>query len=395
MSYISITMPHNIVSNHTSSKRVVHSEIWSELPDGVIESILKWFPYELLVRLRTVCKDWNNLVSRQNFLTWRGQNFKENPWLLIVNEKHDCYRFKLSTKEAKAFPMNYKVLASVGGILLLPGSSWGELFLCNPFTGRGIQIPPREDISKGKNIIVCNPARETFVQLPPPIISKENGILLGDILWKGKQYQVVAVHDTFIEVYDFTKRSWVIVQQLPGRYITDIIFFKGLYFCTVLSFNGNYAYYYCGWSVEVLSIKENCTCQMVHLSMSSPVYRQCCMLMTPELVVCGSALFLITRHPKQLCLWELEYDNNNLSITSNLSWKVVAKMPKKVWKFLFDRPGKFLATGNHICFICEVMGKVALFNTENGSWSCFTVDESIAITFYAYLYDPRPDISFQ
>ncbi|GLJ27481.1 hypothetical protein SUGI_0539180 [Cryptomeria japonica] len=127
---------------------------------------------------------------------------------------------------------------------------------------------------------------------------------------------------------------------------------------------------------------------MVHLSLSSPL---CSIRKAPELVVCGSALVLITRDIFQLRLWELEYDNNNLSITSKLSWKAIATMPQEVLEFLYADIRKFVAGGNDIYFLSKASEKMGLFNKENGSWSCFQVDDTVD----AYLYDPRPDISFQ
>ncbi|GLJ27482.1 hypothetical protein SUGI_0539190 [Cryptomeria japonica] len=199
-------MAENTVSHHSCEELAVDPKI---LADGVIESILKWLPYESLVRFRTVCKDWNNLLSAHHFLSWRKENFKENPWLLIVSEGKYCHHLNVSAQVMKVFPVNNKVLASVGGLLLIPGRSRGKLFLYNPFTRRGIRIRQRREYRKEQKIVASNPARETFAQLPLPILSKQNGIRVGDILWKGNQYQVVAVLDNFIEVYNFSKQSWL------------------------------------------------------------------------------------------------------------------------------------------------------------------------------------------
>ncbi|GLJ27513.1 hypothetical protein SUGI_0539750 [Cryptomeria japonica] len=81
-----------MAKNSVFQKSSAKEAIWSQLPDEVIQSIFKWFPSESLARFRVVCKEWNDLLSSEDFLTWRRKFFKEHPWLLVVNERSDCYR---------------------------------------------------------------------------------------------------------------------------------------------------------------------------------------------------------------------------------------------------------------------------------------------------------------
>ncbi|GLJ53681.1 hypothetical protein SUGI_1145130 [Cryptomeria japonica] len=400
-------MGQNIVSLQISAARVVDSKIWSQLPNELLESILKWLPLDSVSRLRTVCKKWNNLLSGEEFLTWRRENFKEDPWLLILNNRMDYYRLNVSTKALKAFPLNCVALESLGGLVLTSNGLRNKLFLYNPLTRTSTQIPRWRRSPSVHIAIVCNPKRETFVRLPLERLNKEDGIRLGDILWKGDQYQVVTVHESFIEVYDFSKQSWFIVRQLPpdGFGVPrdgDIVFFKGLFFCIVSRFSVEYVDY--EWGVMVFGIKEDCTCHMVNLFW--PIPNTSPLWLAPHLVVCGSALVLIRHDSLQLCLWELEYDNN-LNITSSPSWKAIAKMPQEVSGFFNSNLDprrsnnwfyKSLAAGNYICFKRGGSGNLVFFNKQNSSWSCFSMGENVENCIFAldaYVYDPRPDISIQ
>ncbi|GLJ27512.1 hypothetical protein SUGI_0539710 [Cryptomeria japonica] len=395
-----------MAKNSVFQKSSAKEAIWSQLPDEVIESIFKWFPLESLARFRVVCKEWNDLLSSEDFLTWRRKFFKEHPWLLVVNERSDCYRLNVSTKEVKPFPVNRSLWASLGGILVTTNNRLfdEELFLYNPLTRKETEIVQMMEVPREECAIVCNPVCESFVQLPRSWkVSKEHGITVGDILWKGARYKVVAVHNKFIEAYDSVKQSWVIVQQVPERTATSIVFFKGLFFCIVGHFG---IHDECG--VMIFSIKDDCTCHMVNIF--SPIPQTSPPWLEPYIFVCGSQFFLVRQDSIRLYLWELEYENN-LSTNTNLSWKAISAMPQEVLEFAnlgFDpqKPRKACSTvgwfksfaaGSYICFVRERSGNVVFFNTQNRSWSCFSVVDNVekcANADYAYGFEPKPEISF-
>ncbi|GLJ27748.1 hypothetical protein SUGI_0544630 [Cryptomeria japonica] len=120
------------------------SKPWSLLPDEVVECILKQLPFDSVAMVRRVCREWNNLLSDEQFLIWRRENFKEDPWLLIRKIPKDgsnYYRLNVLTKTLKPFRLHPVVLASVGGLIVRTDIARSRLFLCNPLTGIETQIP--------------------------------------------------------------------------------------------------------------------------------------------------------------------------------------------------------------------------------------------------------------
>ncbi|GLJ27746.1 hypothetical protein SUGI_0544580 [Cryptomeria japonica] len=183
------------------------SESWSLLDNDGIESIFKRLPLDSVAMFRFVKREWNNLPSAEHFLTWRRKIFKEHQWLLLIrkipNDGSNYYRLNVLTKTLKPFHLDPLVLASVGGLVVRTDIARSRLFLCNPLTGTETQITERGHNLREKSVMVCNPVTETFFQLPVTIFNKDHGRTVGNILWNGSQYEVVALHKTTIQVYDF------------------------------------------------------------------------------------------------------------------------------------------------------------------------------------------------
>ncbi|GLJ27531.1 hypothetical protein SUGI_0540200 [Cryptomeria japonica] len=369
-------MAENIVSQENSAAEVLDSEIWSKLTDGIIEEIFHRLPIESVARFRILSKNWNNCLSGQRFLTWRRENFKEPRWLLLIpHDRSKCYRLNLLTMTLKVFRIDPVVLASVGGLLVREDIARTGLFLYNPLTRTETQVPYRGNNQPEKSVIICNPVRNTFFELPVSTLYREDAITVRDITWQGNNYPLVAVRHGLLEVYNFTNQSWDIQPVGNHLRVGDVVFFNGLFLCIVHICNVIYG----PWHIMVFDMGNPPILRLLwNKPEPSPPWAD------PHLVVCGSALVLITQDSFDLRLWELQCDNIP-EIISDSPWKKIGNMPADELLFLFSdliipvQPFiyKSLSVGNYICFVREETGNLVFFNKENRSWSRFSVGDEV------------------
>lgn len=127
---------------------------------------MAWLPAEILCRDCGVCKEWNALFTSTQFITndWLSAPPNKKPWLLLF---HDCdslncmaYCFFTDTwkRLSLAFLKNqytaaaFWVDASAAGLFLGTIVSFNprgyyewKLIVCNPLTGKSIELPRIED----------------------------------------------------------------------------------------------------------------------------------------------------------------------------------------------------------------------------------------------------------
>lgn len=125
---------------------------YCELPEYLREEILARLPVESLCRFRSVCQDWNALLSSAKFLTtkWAEAPHNKNPWLFVQNVYSKIpngwvYCFYTRTWE-KSSRLCLSFLKQNQNYVQCFGSAAG-LFLVTHF-------------------LVCNPLTKTFLKLP-------------------------------------------------------------------------------------------------------------------------------------------------------------------------------------------------------------------------------------
>lgn len=66
------------------------SELWYELPNNFKENVLAWLPAEILCRYRSVCKEWNALLSSTEFIysDWVAAPPNNKPCLVFFQDFH-------------------------------------------------------------------------------------------------------------------------------------------------------------------------------------------------------------------------------------------------------------------------------------------------------------------
>jgi len=72
------------------------------LPDKLIAEVLSYLPVKPLVRLKSVCKSWNSLISDHKFRKLRLQRSTRNSHIAVIKSGSDNYRDSFVT-----FPLNH------------------------------------------------------------------------------------------------------------------------------------------------------------------------------------------------------------------------------------------------------------------------------------------------
>jgi len=149
------------------AERSVLADRWNDLPDHLITEILSFLPMEDVHRYRCICKQWNALLSSNNFINhiWAHAPINQQPWLVLSDDNpstpcmafcfytrkwHTCFSFSFLEKQAGTAQLIWR--GSVPGVVL------ADVY----FSGDG-------DGSNDTGIVarVCNPYTQTFFQLSP------------------------------------------------------------------------------------------------------------------------------------------------------------------------------------------------------------------------------------
>jgi hypothetical protein len=71
------------VSNMTE---VTEPKIWETFPEDLLEHVLARLPIATIICFRSVCQQWNNLITSQSFSQHCVQVSQANPWFYTNSE---------------------------------------------------------------------------------------------------------------------------------------------------------------------------------------------------------------------------------------------------------------------------------------------------------------------
>lgn len=139
-----------------SSPAAMDPEIWGNLPIHLLESILAWLPVSTLLKLRCVCKRFNNIIySPTLWETLRRINPCVIGWYLFRGEGREYVAFNPETDSWCKLPLEFlpssktkgiRVVAAAGGLLcVLQGE---KTIVCNPLRNAWLELPPRRNTWK-------------------------------------------------------------------------------------------------------------------------------------------------------------------------------------------------------------------------------------------------------
>lgn len=130
-----------------SGAATMDPEIWSNLPSHLLESVLAWLPITSLLKLRCVCKRFNNvLYSPSLWATCRRRVRGVAAWYLFRGEGRECAAFNPEADSWCKLPLGFLPWSSKGRVVAAAGG-----LLC---------------VRQGDHMIVCNPVSKAWLELP-------------------------------------------------------------------------------------------------------------------------------------------------------------------------------------------------------------------------------------
>jgi hypothetical protein len=133
------------VSNMTE---VIEPKIWETFPEDLLEHVLARLPIATIICLRSVCQQWNNLITSQSFSQQCVQVSQANPWFYINSENNykDIAMYDPFLKRCY-YPNKFGIpafpVSSAGGLVCFFGSFDRRLYVCNPLTQCLKELPAR------------------------------------------------------------------------------------------------------------------------------------------------------------------------------------------------------------------------------------------------------------
>lgn len=136
----------------------LRSDIWSSLPDDLLDIVISRLPLQSLVRMRSVCKKWKIKIRTPSFIRQCELDSTNgyNEWFLTFGQHKNAFAYDLHLSKWHSgislgfLPLErFSPLAAADGLLCLRGSKPGTLVVCNPLSRfwRDVPLPARVDPS--------------------------------------------------------------------------------------------------------------------------------------------------------------------------------------------------------------------------------------------------------
>ncbi|EFJ36037.1 hypothetical protein SELMODRAFT_78419 [Selaginella moellendorffii] len=346
------------------------SEVWCNLPEHLVDTVLAWLPPASLFRLRTVCKRWNSVVSSRAFLDTCSKIKSRLPYFLMfadhfhrrVAAVYDVsvsswHLLPFSSFMHCRFPESFLVLAAAGGLLCLEGtgSQSGTMFVSNPIT-RVYKKLPRMIAMKSPYVV---------------------GMVVDDEM---KSYKILVAQDgetLASQVYDSSTNRW----SLTGVYhrrtaiLAGATFYNGLLFCLTFSPNGLLAF----------DLERG---QWLEVKLALPPSLSCPNLMTHQdrLLLIGGIEELGSL--QSVHVWQLH--------PTKPEWMDVERVPDELFKRLFtSSSGHFICVGqgDFICLHEYYSPEILMYDIVRSSWQwlpgCSLNDNIEARSVLGFAFQPR------
>jgi len=193
----------------------LNGQLWSMLPEELVDRVLAFLPIHSLFRARTVCKRWSSIVFIPEFVDLRAKlsevGCTEDSYYLMFpsyGENLDCSAYYPSSGHWQSLPSLSFLPAQVktirqgaGGLLLVLDNRTWVFHVCNPFTKSWREIPRLTHIGKE-----CQTASAM-------VAAKDS-----------KSYKIIAAGIAHTQVYDSMTNKWTVSSGFPGH--LEILMFR-------------------------------------------------------------------------------------------------------------------------------------------------------------------------
>ncbi|KAG0589926.1 hypothetical protein KC19_1G057600 [Ceratodon purpureus] len=334
-----------------TSPAAMDPRIWGNLPVHILESILAWLPVSTLLKLRCVCKRFNNILHSPTLrATLRRINRPRSvqAWYLFRGEGRECAAFNPEADSWCKLPLQalnlpssatgIRVVAAAGGLLCLRQGE--RMIVCNPLSKAWRELPPRQNTWKFPIVgMVMDTEIEEYVVVMAGSANPNTN---------GKK------HDRLVtEVYSSRSKTWKSIEEdYPAQHLyqTNAVHCNGFLFSA--GFESILAY-----NLEQERWRELKGPAMQDAQLMLPQICECngCLLM----VEVASEHWLMTR----VSIWALQQQNNR--------WINLASMPQQILEEVISIAGTRLFTyygyGDLVCFTIA-RRRVLVFSMSRRRW---------------------------
>ncbi|KAL2607768.1 hypothetical protein R1flu_026341 [Riccia fluitans] len=358
---------------------LMDTEIWSNIPENLIEAILPHLPLHALLRFRAVCQKWNSILNSPTFLSsWHqgplGYHKKEleSPWLIFRGSARECVGFNPSLGRWINIPLNFlpssriRVVATVGGLLCVRRRD-NSLLVCNPFTKTYVSLtskPRRWKYPIVGMVRVKSPERPDSYRV---IVAGSHGFPASNLT---------------TEVYDSTTRKWRVIRSRPPRHH----FQTNAVYC-----NGNL--YSAGFSVIMVYDVE----KEIWREMRGPPVTQHTNLIMPHICECRGRLLMVEVVSegftmRRVFIWENDQKSRDLP---DGVWVKIDSMPDHLLgEVIAMSNSRFFNYFGHedLLYFIIARREILAYSLTNRTWkwlpTCPFV-QGFAQRFAAFAFHPR------
>ncbi|KAG6553270.1 hypothetical protein Mapa_005004 [Marchantia paleacea] len=205
------------------------SALWGFLPDDILESVLAMLPFDDLITMRYVCKQWNSVIMSRGLCPP-----DQNPQLLCnMSGSFTIYNQTKAkwTQRSLNFVENHKDLylaTSDGGLLCFQNRETGALIVCNPACKSSRELPPPlfevsmdAETGEGRSLDMINIGHVRFLAARSRSWNARMTKCVVGMSYDREQQNYRVVVASMLtkrpqtQVYDFLTNSWYIGADPP------------------------------------------------------------------------------------------------------------------------------------------------------------------------------------
>ncbi|KAJ1382070.1 Kelch-type beta propeller [Sesbania bispinosa] len=304
-------------SGRSCTSEVMEQDIWKDFPEDLFEAVIARLPIATFFRFRSVCRQWNSLLTSQSFSQHCAEVRQENPWFYTITHEN---------------------------VIQEP---WG--LVCFLDIGH-------------RNFYVCNPLTQSFKELPARSVRVWSRVAVGMTIngnSTGSGYKILWVGcDGEYEVYDSLTNSWSRPGNMPGGMKLPL----SLNFRSQAVSVGSTLYF-------MRSDPEG----IISYDMATGVWKQYIIpaplhLTDHTLAECDGQIMLVGLLTKNaatcVCIWELQ--------KMTLLWKEVDRMPN-IWCLdFYGKHVRMTCLGNKGLLMLSLrskqMNRLVTYNIAKKEW---------------------------
>ncbi|CAH1414869.1 unnamed protein product [Lactuca virosa] len=303
-------------------------EIWRYFPDDLYEAVIARLPIAAFFRFRSVCRNWNSLLTSDGFTSQCSQFRPPQPWFYTITHEnvnsgamYDPVSRKWHHPILPKIPTNtiFFPVASAGGLLCFLDIGHRTFYVCNPLTSSFKELPTR--------------SAKVWQRVAVGMISEKSSGAY-KIMWLSSNGEY--------EVYNSRNDRWQRLGTMPE--------------CIKLPLSLNLTLQVVaadGWLYFLRSDPDG----IVSFEMDSGVWKEYLIPFPPEsrdhaLTECGGRIMMVgvvTKGPAScVCVWELQ--------KMTVLWTEVDRMPNVLCLELY---------GKHVKLSCLGNGGLVMFSLES------------------------------